>query len=818
MNVNGFKKQLFERDDNKYVEDYQGVLNIINDYNDGNIHRPEDAFKNLDDEGYWMHSNLYDTDDEYRDACDEFYDKIVLAAQESGEYDETSRGELDIDATIEAIDEEELGTLWERYANESTMEEYLDNIIENVSGEVEYTTPQESEPTWSGEESEYDQVQQVQNVSIEDEEEETLGEDEQQFVNNLSNLMTNMNQQEIRQRMRVKSQILDLIREYVDEHGSYTSYLYDQYENMCQHIRDEAYESGDFNRYEDDEIDWEATRENIYQINDYELVDRHVHQVDIMDFLKKIEEICDKKVNVDAEEPETTGEEFDEGYLYETIYKSKYKKGQQFIDKTTNKLWEITRIEFQPSMGFFYDITNKNNQTSFGDSYNLTYFVPEQKLETNYYVADNVEEPELSGEEFDECLTEATMGCATFNNGKISIPVKVHDIDWDLGDISDYDSEEEYLEMEEEMRQKTSFIERYDIEISEIKSQLSGLEDDDIIQTIFEILSMEIEYTLHNEYNFATYSWDFTMLCPAEKVLVLVKKKLSDNNTSEPETTGEEFDECVLKENFYDYLSQYASRDETMTQRAVNIIRQIPTHKMFKLVWNPEDYGANVEKTYNIEKIVEMYVDYEFGKSGEETEYFFEKLKNLNSNEHFQWSGYPTMSNWDIDFSVVQGPTDSVPASAPVSVYSRSYMEEKYGFIHGWDSTALINVAINVYDIDWDTDDEDENLPTEISEYFGLGESDMNFFAQQMSSYGYLGADEIEEYMGDYADDLISRFPYSTNGFSYRILNIKEVKDMITRYVQNTTEEPSEPETTGEEFDECALNEEIQHIINLSKI
>jgi hypothetical protein len=93
----------------------------------------------------------------------------------------------------------------------------------------------------------------------------------------------------------------------------------------------------------------------------------------------------------------------------------------------------------------------------------------------------------------------------------------------------------------------------------------------------------------------------------------------------------------------------------------------------------------------------------------------------------------------------------------------------------------------------------------------------MNFFAQQMSRDGYLDADEIEQYMGDYADDLIARFPYPTNSFSYGILNIKEVKDMITRYVQNTIEEPSEPESTGEEFDECALNEELEQIINISR-
>ena len=369
-------------------------------------------------------------------------------------------------------------------------------------------------------------------------------------------------------------------------------------------------------------------------------------------------------------EPELTGEEFDESYLGESKIQSKYHKGQKFIHNEKEDDWEITGIEYKPNGGFYYDITNRSGRTPFGDTINLTLFVPEKHLDTKY--------------------TDVT---------------KLH----------------------------------------------------------------------------------------------------------EPESSGEEFDECVLKENFYDYLPRYASRDETMTQRAINIIHQIPTHKMFKLVWNPEDYGANVEKTYNIEKIVEMYVDHEFGKSEEETEYFFEKLKNLNPNEHFQWSGNSNMSLWDIDFSVAQGTTDSVP------VYSRSYMEEKYGFIHGWDSTALVNVAINIYDIDWDTYGEEENLPTEISEYYGLGESDMDFFAQQMSRDGYLDVDEIEQYMGDYADDLIDRFPCSTYSFSYGILNIKEVKDMIIRYVQNNIEEPSEPESTGEEFDECALNEELEQIINISR-
>ena len=158
------------------------------------------------------------------------------------------------------------------------------------------------------------------------------------------------------------------------------------------------------------------------------------------------------------------------------------------------------------------------------------------------------DDPEDDGSEW---LEESVQGYATFNNGKISIPVKVHDIDWDLGDISDYDSESEYLEVEEEMRQKQSFVERYDIEITEIQEELLGSEEDDIIQTIFEILGTEIEYTLDNKYNFGTYSWDFTMLCPTKQVLAIVKDKLKllKDDIDDPESSGEEFDESYLSES-----------------------------------------------------------------------------------------------------------------------------------------------------------------------------------------------------------------------------------------------------------------------------
>ena len=159
-----------------------------------------------------------------------------------------------------------------------------------------------------------------------------------------------------------------------------------------------------------------------------------------------------------------------------------------------------------------------------------------------------MDDPEDDGSEW---LEESVQGYATFNNGKISIPVKVHDIDWDLGDISDYDSESEYLEVEEEMRQKQSFVERYDISIEEIQEELLGSEEDDIIQTIFEILGTEIEYTLDNKYNFGTYSWDFTMLCPTKQVLAIVKDKLKllKDDIDDPESSGEEFDESYLSES-----------------------------------------------------------------------------------------------------------------------------------------------------------------------------------------------------------------------------------------------------------------------------
>ena len=314
-------------DDDEMQEAYREVLDIISAYENRDIRRAEDVFAKLCEEGYWRHETLFDYDSEYADACEDFYDTITQTALDSGNYDAYSQGEIDIDATIEAIDEEEFGTLWERYANESTMREYLDDIIENVGGGENSSQPQDSEPQWSGEESEFGQPQQIQNIASDDEE-DALGEDEKQFLDKLNELMASLNHRERYERMRVKETILDLIKDYVDEHGSYRSYIYDCYENMIQHIRDEAYSSGDFNRYEDGEYDSDATWDNMREYDDTDLVERHVGSSVIEEFLFKIQKICSKALgmeddeedtNPSSEEPESTGEEFDESYLGESV-------------------------------------------------------------------------------------------------------------------------------------------------------------------------------------------------------------------------------------------------------------------------------------------------------------------------------------------------------------------------------------------------------------------------------------------------------------------------------------------------------------------
>lgn len=157
------------------------------------------------------------------------------------------------------------------------------------------------------------------------------------------------------------------------------------------------------------------------------------------------------------------------------------------------------------------------------------------------------DDPEDDGSEW---LDESAQGYVTVNNDEISIPVKVHDIEWDYGNEYDYDSQEEYFNTRDNLP-NTTFIERYSLSKDEVLNALLGESDDEIISTIMELLEMEVEYTLHNNYNWSTNSWDMTLMSPSQRIIDIVKKwkEEAEKDNIEPESSGEEFNESYLSES-----------------------------------------------------------------------------------------------------------------------------------------------------------------------------------------------------------------------------------------------------------------------------
>lgn len=157
------------------------------------------------------------------------------------------------------------------------------------------------------------------------------------------------------------------------------------------------------------------------------------------------------------------------------------------------------------------------------------------------------DDPEDDGSEW---LEESTQGYVTVDNDKMSVVVKVHDIDWDYGNEYDYDSQEEYLDVRDNLP-NTTFVERYSLTKDEVLNELLGTSDDDIVSTIMGLLEMEVEYTLHNNYNWGTYSWDMTLMSPTKRIIDIVKEWKEDyeKENIEPESSGEEFDESYDPSN-----------------------------------------------------------------------------------------------------------------------------------------------------------------------------------------------------------------------------------------------------------------------------
>ncbi len=157
------------------------------------------------------------------------------------------------------------------------------------------------------------------------------------------------------------------------------------------------------------------------------------------------------------------------------------------------------------------------------------------------------DDPEDDGSEW---LEESVQGYVTFDNDAISLVVKVHDIDWDYGDEFDYDSQEEYMDVRDNLP-ATTFIERYSLTKNEILKELLGNSDDDIVSTVMGLLEMEVEYTLHNRFNWGTNSWDMTLMSPTQRIIDIVREWIgkAEKDNIEPESSGEEFDESYLSES-----------------------------------------------------------------------------------------------------------------------------------------------------------------------------------------------------------------------------------------------------------------------------
>lgn len=131
-------------------------------------------------------------------------------------------------------------------------------------------------------------------------------------------------------------------------------------------------------------------------------------------------------------EPESSGEEFDESYLGESTLQSKYRKGQKFIHNRHGDEWEITGIEFQPNGGFYYNITNRNGRTPFSNTINLTLFVPEKNLDTEYTDVTELSEPESTGEEFNESYNPDENDIPGYNEeAPINYILEIYDIVWE---------------------------------------------------------------------------------------------------------------------------------------------------------------------------------------------------------------------------------------------------------------------------------------------------------------------------------------------------------------------------------------------------
>jgi len=251
--------------------------------------------------------------DEYSNEIESFDRLARDCAVEDGDFDVYDEDEIDYDATVDNINDNTYGYLWDRYYYDSSANDVFEDmykcLIENVGTNEE--SDEVNEPAWDGDES-YNSNISVNNEIKSDEmnnEELNIDDDTKEIIEFLKKLCSEHDYGD----EDTKNDILDKLGEYTNSYNSPRDYD-DLYTRLRDEIFNAARESDDFNVYERS-YNSDATWDAVYQESVYDLL-RHVPDNKIKDFLYEIYEICKKEVDnmSGSEEPETTGEEFNETY------------------------------------------------------------------------------------------------------------------------------------------------------------------------------------------------------------------------------------------------------------------------------------------------------------------------------------------------------------------------------------------------------------------------------------------------------------------------------------------------------------------------
>lgn len=158
-------------------------------------------------------------------------------------------------------------------------------------------------------------------------------------------------------------------------------------------------------------------------------IDREYHKAtEVLVNLHKIYGGDLKGVSTDyTQEPESTGEEFDECVLNETVHKAKYKRGQILVHNSSGEEYTIKHIHFEPGLGFYYQLT-KIIELSNGEITSLSWSESEKTLDRYY---SDLSEPESSGEEFDESYNPNNNIGGYNEEAPINYVIEIYDIVWE---------------------------------------------------------------------------------------------------------------------------------------------------------------------------------------------------------------------------------------------------------------------------------------------------------------------------------------------------------------------------------------------------